>query len=105
MGGSKGTRLQRYTVSAVSAAGTRFESDGIVLKRTGTRATPTTAHVTLDLGYTQATFSRAQDNGDAPPTLRWSLRGFECYPPLTGSTAVGTLSMTGNYPGKGTDRI
>ncbi|RAK51315.1 hypothetical protein [Phenylobacterium deserti] len=105
VGCDKAAKMQRYTITAVSAAGTRFESNSVILKRTGIRATPTSAHVTLDLGYSQAEFSRPQDNGDAPPKLRWALRGFEAWPGLSGSTAVGTIRMAGNYPSKGTDRI
>jgi hypothetical protein len=99
------TKLVAHTISAVSAGGTRFESDGIVLRRTGTRTTPTTAHVTLKLGYTKATFTRDQDNGDAPPTIRWSLHGFECFPAVQGTCELGEIGMQGNYPDKGGDSV
>jgi hypothetical protein len=101
----KSTKLATYSISAASAGGTRFESDGIVLRGSGTRSTQTTAHVTLNLGYTKATFTRDQDNGDTPPTIQWTLRGFECFPAVQGMCDLGKVGMQGNYPDKGADRV
>ncbi len=98
-------KFAHHTISAVSASGTRFESDSIILKSTGTRSTPTVAHVTLKLAYSMASFTRDQDNGDAPPTIRWSLRGFESSPGVEGSCNLGAVRMQGNYPDKGGDSI
>lgn len=101
----KSNKFATYTISALSAGGTRFESDGIILRGTGTRSTETTSHVTLKLGYTKATFARDQDNGEAPPTIRWTLRGFECFPAVHGDCALGEVGIQGNYPDKGGDRV
>lgn len=101
----KTTKFARYTISAVSVSGTRFESDSIILRGTGTRSTPTTAHVTLKLGYSMASFTWDQDSGDVPPTVRWSLRGFEAFPEVEGSCDLGVVGMQGKYPDKGGDSI
>lgn len=101
----KANKLARYSISALSAAGTLFESESIVLTGTGTSSTPTSAHVTLKLGYSQATFTRTQDNGDAPPTVLWYLRGFESFPAVEGTSALGKVIFAGAYPDKGKDRV
>lgn len=94
--GRRSTRSALYTVSAISAAGTRFESDGIILKSSRTRATATTAHVILGFSYTRVTFMRDRDNQDSSPAIRWALRGFECFPPVKSVGGFGTLTMRGD---------
>ena len=101
----KSAKSENYKVSALSAGGTRFESDGIFLRGSGTRSTPTTGHVTLKLGYTKATLIRDQDLTNVPPTVRWSLRGFECFPAVQGECELGKVGLQGNYPDKGGDRV
>lgn len=102
---SKSNKRAVYALSAVSAGGTRLQSDNILLRGTGTASTSTTAHVTLKLNCTRATFTRDQDNGDTPPTVRWSLRGFEAFPAVEGECVLGKVVWAGNYPERSQDRV
>lgn len=101
----KSNKAVTYKVSAESAGGTRFESDGIMLKGSGHKVTQTSAHVTFKFDYTKATFTRAQVETDAPPVVRWNLRGFEAFPAVYGECAVGKVGLLGNYPEKRPDRV
>lgn len=101
----KSNKVATYKVSAESAGGTRFDSDGIILKGTGYNVTQTSAHVTLKLAYTKVTFTRAKNETDAPPAVRWNLRGFEAFPALRGECALGKVVLQGNYPEKRQDWV
>ncbi len=92
-------------VSAISSGGIRFESDGIVIKGTSTPFRGGHHYVTLKLNYTSATFTKDQDNGDAPPTIRWTLRGFESFPAVEGECALGKVVWAGRYPERSQDKV
>ena len=98
-------KMASYKVSAVSAAGTQFESDGIILTGTGTKSTDTSDYVTLQFAYTKATFTRARDDAGKPPAVRWHLRGFEAFPALHGACDLGDVSLAGNYPANKPEQV
>lgn len=102
---NSGSKSPTYSISAVSAGGMRFESDGIVLRGTGSPLTPTTAYVTLQLGYTKAEFTLDGDNGETPPTIKWYLRGFEAIPAVKARCDLGEFVWSGKRPAKDADKI
>lgn len=101
----KSGTIPRYTVDAVSKAGTRFVSDDIIVSKSGTTTKPTSAWVTFGFKYASATFGSPRNESAEKPVVRHSLRGFECFAQIRTNTPLGELIMHGTYPAKRDTRV
>lgn len=94
-----------FKLRGAAPDGRTFESDHVTISGLNKCTTPAKTTLTLRLRCSKGTFRTCSAESESAPFIRYPLRGFEAFPALRTSCALGEVAMEGQYPAPKTGRL